>query len=306
LPNETDFNYTNAKKAIADYHGVLSENILLASGAAEVLHIALVTLKPRKVLLPMPTIPLYQEVCKKNGCEIIPFFNEKSNEFDIDVDKLINSSAQADMIIISNPCNPTSRITDRAKMERILDHCQQKGIYLIIDESYIDFVSLDISTVNRVVNYANIIILKTLANYFALRGVRFSYCVSCEGLIELMHMKQITGTVSSIALCGFESLLRDVKYIKKTKAWLMSEPKRFFKIISMLGGITAYKPYANYIFIELEQIPSSVLCERLYNKGIKVCNCNKMGGLDGQYIRISIKDKRSNEKFLDIFSRCLL
>lgn len=255
----------------------------------------------------MPTVTLYSKACKQNGCEVVPLYLDKANEFDIDIDKLIlATSVGVDMIILCNPNNPTSRIIDRTKMLRILDFCQEKGIYIIIDEAFGDFVSGDVSVVKQINRYANLVIIRTLANYFSVSGLRFAYAISCDGLTDLMHMNQTPGTVNYFALIACEILLKDLKYIKGTKAWLQSEPKRFFHIISTLGGVIAYKPFANYIFIELEQVTSATLCERMLSKGINICNCNKFGGLDGQYIRISIKDKKSNEKFLDKFSRCLI
>ena len=306
LADNVDYNYTAAKSALANLHGVKIENILISSGPAEILHIALDTLKIRKVLIPTPSALLYQQACKKHGCKVIPFFLDKNDEFVIVGQKLISSMDDVDLVIISNPNNPTSQIIDKTQMSIILDYCQHKGIYLIIDESYADFVSADISSVKLVERFANVIILRSLADYFALRGLGFSYCVCSQSLSGLMQSNQIPGMVNQLALHGFETLLSDYKYIKKTKAWLLSEPKRFYKKISMLGGVIAYNPYANYIFIELEQIPSATLCDRLEAKGVKVCNCNNRGIIDGQYIRISIKDKRSNDKFLDIFSGCLL
>lgn len=306
LAYQANDGYAAAKSLLAAFNGVLDENILIASGKDELLSLVLGTLRPRKVLVPLPTSCVYQDACKRFGCEVVSFSTEKKDEFDLDAEKLISAAGNVDMIIISNPNNPTSKITDRAKMAKILDYCQLKGIYLVIDESFADFVSEDISSVGKIGKYANIIILKTLSNYFALPGLGLSYSISCQSLTELMQDWQVPLTVSAPSLLAFTSLLGDIKYIKKTKAWLSSEPERFFKRISALKGIVAYKPYANYIFIELEEMPSSVLCERMDKKGIKVCNCNKMGVDERQYIRVAILDKRSNEKFLDAFSGCLL
>ncbi len=306
LSEKSDYYFEKAINTLANYYRVDQENILIANGAEDIIDIIIRTLKPRKVLLPMPCDTMYMQACKRNGCEAVPFYNEKENEFDIIPDKLISAVRDADMIIISNPNNPTGRIIDKASMQKILDHCQQKGIYLVIDESYADFVPVDISSIRHITGYANIVIIRTPANYFALGGLQFAYCISCENLAGLLRMNQVPGTVNTIALLACDNLFNDTRFIKKTKAWLQTEPKRFYKAVSTLGAITAYKPYANYIFIELEQIPAYTLCERMEAKGIKVQNCSRMGILNGQYIRISIKNKKQNEFFLDRFSRCLL
>ncbi|MDD3765910.1 MAG: histidinol-phosphate transaminase [Eubacteriales bacterium] len=302
-----DMAKVGALDAISAYHGVSDKNLTLGSGTSELLYLALKCLKPVRTLVVFPSPPLYAKACRESGSDVVPCFLNKENDFDLDFETF-KKSAQVgvDMVILANPNNPTSRIIPKNLLLKILDYCQEKGIYVVIDEAYADFVSVDISAVKYISKYANVIILRTLSNYFALKGLRFSYAISCESLTELLHKNQFPGTVGYLPLIAFETLFRDFKYIKKTKAWLLSEPKRFYYMVSTLGGVNAYKPFANFIFIELEQIPSAIFCERMANKGISVCNCNSFGGLDGQYIRISIKDRKSNEKFLEKFSSCLL
>ncbi len=295
-----------AVQALAHLHGVMQKNVVTGSGAGELLHTVLHTLKPRRALIPVPSIPLYFAACRLSGCEAVPYTTGKASDFDIDVTDLIAKAPGFDMIILSNPGNPTGRMIGRQCLQKLLDYCQEKGVYLVIDESYADFVAADISAVKHVNLYANIVILRTLANYFALSGLRFGYVIACESLTGLIRANQVPGTVGYFPLLAYSTLLRDKKYIKKTKAWLASEPKRFFHILSTLGGVTAFKPVANYIFVELEQIPAATLCDRLAAKGISVRSCNKTFGTEGQYIRIAIKDRRSNDRFLDAFSRCLL
>ncbi|MDR0405377.1 MAG: aminotransferase class I/II-fold pyridoxal phosphate-dependent enzyme [Clostridiales bacterium] len=308
LSSRPDAQSTAAKNALARYHGVSPENVLIGSGCTELLYLAARTLRPRKVLIPMPAVTVYAEACKSNGCEVVPLYTEKESEFDLDADRLIYAAAEAgaDLVMLCNPGNPTSRIIAKAEMLKILDYCQEKGIYVVVDEAYADFVGADISTAKQINRYANLVIIRTLANYFALPGLRFAYALACDNLTELLYVNRVPDTVGTLALTACETLLCDLKYIRQTKAWLQTEPKRFFRLLSTLGGVIAYKPFANFIFTELEHIPAATLCERLRSKGITVRDCGRLGVAEGKYIRIAIKDKKSNDKFLDGLSRCLL
>ena len=298
----------SALKAIAGYHQITKKNIVIGSGGSELLHLAVKTLRPSKALVAFPSTPLYAKACKDNGCDVVPYILDGRQDFDADFESFaVAASVGVDMVILSNPNNPTGRIIPKHVLMKILDYCQEKGIYVILDEEYADFVSADISAIKYISRYANIIILRTLANYFSLKGLRFAYAIASDSLADVLRMNRMPRTMGYLPLMAFETLFGDLKYIKKTKMWLLSEPKRFYHMISTVGGVRAYKPFANYIFIELQQIPAAILCERLKNKGITVRNCSKFGVPEGgQYIRISIKDKKSNEKFLDKFSRCLL
>ena len=306
LANDFDYDYKATKEILAAYHSIKSENIFIASGCSEILYNALSALKPRKALIPAPAPGIYFGACKRCGCEVVTYHLSPENEFEIDPDKLIALSAGVDMIILGNPGNPTGQVIRRGDMARILEHCQVKGIYLIIDETYADFAAEDISAARHVEKHANIMILRTLSNYFSQKELRFGYCISCESLTELMKVCQAPGTVNYFALNAFGILLRDAKYIKKTKSWLKNEPKRFYNLLYGVDGITPYKPHANYIFVETERMPAAILRDRLLAADIKVRVCGKMMGTQGQYIRVAIKDAKSNNKFLEKLIKCLL
>ena len=302
-----DIKNRKATEILANFHSLNINNIVIGNGATELIYLAIQTIKPRKALIPMPTFIEYQRACKLVGCEVIPYKLEKDDDFELNVDDFIKKiDNSVDMIILCNPNNPTSKIIDKNSMKKLLEYCQTKGIYLMIDEAFADFTLSDISVTGYIKKYANLIIIRSLTKFFAVPGLRIGYAVSCESLCELFIANQYPWSVNYFASIVCEIALKDLNYISKTKKWLNQEPKRFYDMLSALDGIKVYKPSANYILIEIEQTLSSIMTDRLLNKGILVRDASNFKFLDSHFIRIAIKDKKSNDKFFDKFSRCLL
>ena len=73
-----------------------------------------------------------------------------------------------DLLVICNPNNPTSSAITRSDMRRILDICKKKGIFVMVDETYVEFVEdiNQITSVSLTKYYNNIIILRGISKFF--------------------------------------------------------------------------------------------------------------------------------------------
>ena len=307
LEQYPDTKNRKATEIIAKHHLLNKNNIVIGNGATELIYLAIQTIKPRKALIPMPTFTEYQRSCKMIGCEVIPYELKKEEAFELIIDDFIAKIDNSiDMVIICNPNNPTSKIISKNSMKKLLEFCQPKGIYIMIDEAFVDFTLSDISVIGYIKKYANLIIIRSLTKFFAVPGLRIGYAVACESLTQLFIANKYPWSVNYFASIVCEISLKDSTYINKTKKWLNQEPKRFYDLLCTLSGIKVYKPNANYILIEVEKTLASIMAERLLNKGIFIRDASNFKFLDAHFIRIAIKDKKSNDKFFDKFSMCLL
>ena len=69
---------------------------------------------------------------------------KETDEFILNVDFLCQSllAGSYDFLIICNPNNPTSSAILRSDMERLLTFCEQHDIFVMIDETYVEFALL--------------------------------------------------------------------------------------------------------------------------------------------------------------------
>ena len=74
--------------------------------------------------------------------------------------------------MLCNPNNPTSTAISASEMRQILDACLQHGIFVMVDETYVEFSEqVDaVSSVSLTNYYTNLIILRALQNSSRLRA----------------------------------------------------------------------------------------------------------------------------------------
>jgi len=129
-----------AKQSLSNFLNLPKENLFLGNGSAELIFLTLRVLKPKKVLLPVPTFSEYERAAIGVGAQIKFLVLEEQNGFHIPEERLINSFKEADLLILCNPNNPTGNLLN----EEILKECARisKG-WLLIDEAFLEFVPFE-------------------------------------------------------------------------------------------------------------------------------------------------------------------
>lgn len=310
LTRYPDPDYTGAKRSLAEFNHVNESNIIMGNGATEIIFLIMEVLKPKKVLIPCPSFSEYEQAALFADCEVEHYRIKEEEDYILDSRDLMESLTEdIEMLVLCNPNNPTSQIIERKPMKDILDFCREKGITVVIDEAFIDFVDeeFNISMVDELSVYPNLFIIKALTKIFAIPGLRLGYGIGSERLIKRLELKKQPWTLNNMASLAAEILPKDRKYIEETKKWIKAERLRFFSKLSSINGIKVYEPFCNFILIKLldDRLTSYNLCEKMAQKGILVRNAANFIFLDEKYIRIAIKDQRSNDIFLEKFVKTL-
>ena len=180
-----------ARQAIAGYlneryeAGVDPSEILITPGAKGAIFLALATyLKPGdEVIVPEPTYPAYSEAAKILGAKpvFVPIeWQGASKGFRINIDWIKEKvTEKTRMLILNNPHNPTGAMFSPREVEDLLDFARERGIVLLADEIYDNFVyEGEFRSVLRdpawrdTVAYVN-----GLSKTFAMTGWRLGYLV---------------------------------------------------------------------------------------------------------------------------------
>ena len=171
-----DREYTSLRKKIAEYVNAQTDDIIVGNGSTELISLFIQIKHPKKALIVGPTYSEYErEVSLGGGCSLY-YRLEEENNFNIDIESLEKElDKDVDLLVICNPNNPTSSAITRSDMRRILDICKKKGIFVMVDETYVEFVE-DINQITSVSTkyYNNIIILRGISKFFAAPGLRLA------------------------------------------------------------------------------------------------------------------------------------
>src|SRR5207237_6023545 len=126
-----EFEATRLRSALANAYGLAPESLLVGNGSNELLASAIATfVEPgRRVAFARPTFALYEKLITIAGGEPVPIdIDPRSGVLPLD-------RADADVVIVCSPNNPTGGVLPHGGIQRLLD----SGAVVLFDRAYGDF-----------------------------------------------------------------------------------------------------------------------------------------------------------------------
>ena len=301
-----DREYTVLRNILAKYCDTSAENILVGNGSTELISLFIKTIAPKKAMIIGPTYSEYERELNLGGGSGMYFPLKEEDGFIIDVNKLVASLNESiDMLIMCNPNNPTSTAVSRSDMRRILDACKTYDIFVMIDETYIEFAAnYDlINCVPLTSSYNNLCILRGISKFFAAPGLRLGYalCGNSDLVSELASVKD-PWTVCSLAEVAARLMFSDSKYISATKELISSERKRVTDALLNVSGLKVYEPVANFVLCRItkENVDADILFDKCIRRNMMIRNCSSFPFLDNTYFRICFMNPADNDRLLEV------
>lgn len=295
------------KQAIAEHYDVPRENIVLGNGGAELFYVFFHAVRPKRVLLPVPSFSEYERAALSAYAEVVYLPLREENDFQVDEREILPQLQEGDCLILGNPNNPTGQLVKVNVLERMIGEAHRKNVRVLVDESFVDFRSdaRDYTVRPLVGTYDNLIVVQSLTKFFAIPGLRLGFAVTAPRLAEKLETAKDPWNTNLLAQAAGVAALGDGEYQKKTLEWLEPEREYMYRSLSEFEGIKAYRPTVNFIFLRLspEWENSSVFCERMKGKRILIRNCSNYPGLDDTYVRVAVKTREENKVLLDAFRR---
>lgn len=300
-----DRKYTHLRQKISNYTGADLESILVGNGSTELISLFINLIHPNKSLIVGPTYSEYEREILLNGGKANYYPLKEELDFQIDIDNLKKSLLDdIDLLVLCNPNNPTASSILQKDLAIILDYCASKNIYVMIDETYIEFAeAMDKTTaIPLVKSYENLIILRGISKFFSSPGLRFGYGICGNSdLINRINEIKNPWTINILASFGAEVMLEDAEYIETTKKLIHSERLKIYNSLKNWKNIKVYKPNANFILFKLlkDNIDSIMIFEELIHQNMIIRDASSFPFLDSKYMRFCFLLPEQNQKLLD-------
>jgi len=303
IPYYPDSDCNLLREAIAKYlGGVSGENVILGNGSTEVIHLFAEVFIERGdlALIPVPTFGEYEKAVRKMGGK--PRYIRLSRDFHIDLGSFLREMKGAKIIFLCNPNNPTSTLILHDSLLKIIEKAYEEDALVFLDESFIEFVDEEerFSMVSEVENYPNLFVLRSFTKVFGLAGLRVGYGVAHSEVASLLLRAKVPWNVNCLAQAAAIAALNDDEYLRRT--WRLIKDERAFLLreLRRIRGFKVFPAHANFILINIRDsgFTAAELKERLLNYGILIRDCSSFRGLDEYYIRVAVRTRWENEKFI--------
>lgn len=303
-----DREYTSLRNCIADYAGTEADHVIVGNGSTELISLFIQIKHPKKAVVIGPTYSEYEREISLGGGTTLYYPLKEENDFILDVEDFTSSlNENVDLVVICNPNNPTSSCINRQTMRRILDVCKRYDIFVMVDETYVEFADNveEITAVSLTNYYNNIIILRGTSKFFAAPGLRLGYAITGNAdLIKLINTRKNPWTINSLAVIAGEIMFTDQEYIKNTRELITSERDRIYEILKNHPDFKVYQPSGNFMLVKLlrPDLTSQDLFDKTIRQGMMIRDCSTFPFLDNKYIRFCLMSREMNDKLLS----CLL
>lgn len=290
------------KQSIANYHSLELNQILVGNGSIELMYLLTSELTGKRALCLRPSFSEYEYLLKLNGFELIYFDLLEENDFVLDLDALIKILDDVDTVFIGNPNNPTGKCIEHDDLLLLLKVCREKGVFLIVDEAFIDFTSNAENTIIDYVNdYDNLVVFRSMTKIYALAGLRLGYLAASKNIVNVVSKKLCPWNVNVIAQKAGVHALTDDNYLKESFD-LISKEKDF--LLSGLKEIPAIKVFdsdVNFFLCKLVNMNfnSSELKEELFKYKVLIRDCCSFSGLSDCFIRLAVRTREENTALLN-------
>jgi aspartate aminotransferase len=309
--NTGDVKYTpsdgiaSLKKAIIRYTEenydkmVGAENVIVTSGAKQAIYNVLYTiLNPQdEVIIPVPYWVSYPEMVKM-AYGVPVFVKPEDGGLYPHMREIEEAVPYTRAMIINSPNNPSGVIYPKQFIAEVVDFCEKKNIWLIMDDIYHKLV-FDGKTAapcfqftHKDIEATKIIVINGVSKLYGMTGFRIGWAVANSKVVEIMNNVQgnVTSGPSVVlqaaaegALTGLQGLVEALRLtIQNNRDVMMNE-------LSAFDGVKATKPEGTfYVFPDFSayMTDSLKLSQFLLKKALVVTVPGKEFGMEGR-LRLS-------------------
>ncbi len=294
------------KKAVIRYteenYGrlVTPDNVIISTGAKQAIYNILFTIvDPQdEVIILAPYWVSYPDMVRMvYGVPVIVKPEDGTFQPRIEeVEEVLSSYTKA--IIVNSPNNPSGTVYPPEFVKALVELCEERGIYLIMDDIYHKLVFDGVEAApgyrytNKDIEDTHVIVVNGVSKLYGMTGFRIGWAIAPQKMVKVMAniQSQITSCPPALnqaaaegALTGMQSITENLRLtIQNHREVMMQELRAFTDVIVPKPSGTFYC-LADFRAYEQDSIK---LAEFLLKKALVVTVPGAAFGMEG-YLRLS-------------------
>jgi histidinol-phosphate aminotransferase len=277
-----------AVAAVAARHRRSADEVLLTAGAAEAFVLLARALRPRHAVVVHPQFTEPEAALRAAGHRvdqvILPF------PFTLDPTLV---PADADLVFIGNPTNPTSIAHPRDVLLRLV----RPGRIVVVDEAFADCLPGEPESVADHGDLDGLVVIRSLTKTWALAGLRVGYLLAAPDIVRLLAAAQPPWPVSSPALEACVATASDAaaREVERWSRGLAAERDHLLERLAGIDGVrTVTAAAASFVLLDTG---IGDVRTRLHGHGFAVRRGETFPGLRPGWIRVAVRDPETSDRF---------
>ena len=254
--------YTNTagtlelKKAVCQYHAANfgtdykpNECIITVGGKHIIFNLMQAMVNPGdEVVIPVPFWVTYKDVVNYAGGKCVFVDTSEENGFTLTADMIKpHLGPRTKIVLINSPSNPSGAVLDRAQFEEIYRLTSERGIYLITDECYCQFLydSEPFSIASLPGAKESVIVAGSLSKTYAMTGWRIGFGLAPAAVIGAITKLQSHSTSNPTSIAqkaAVEALLGPQDSVKEMLAEYRRRRDFVVRRLRRIPGVKCAEP----------------------------------------------------------------
>ncbi|GAB2975474.1 Rv2231c family pyridoxal phosphate-dependent protein CobC [Amycolatopsis acidiphila] len=279
---------TEATEAVAARHGRQPGEVLVTAGAAEAFTLLATAFRGRDAVVVHPQFTEPEAALRAAGHE--------PRRVVLQPDYVLDPSLvpdDADLVFVGNPTNPTSVLHPAATLEALL----RPGRVLVVDEAFLDAVPGEPESLAGKA-LPGLVVIRSLTKTWGIAGLRAGYLLAEPGIVRRLQAVQPPWSVSTPAARAVVACCRPAALDEADKLAVLAERDRERLVAGLreLGVAVPGTPRAPFVLVKIPGAQRLRL--RLREAGYAVRRGDTFPGLDGDHLRLAVRDEATTTGFL--------
>ncbi|MBQ9668482.1 MAG: pyridoxal phosphate-dependent class II aminotransferase [Prevotella sp.] len=261
------------------------EQVMATNGATEAIYLVAQAYSGRRSAILAPTFSEYADACRL------------SDHLILYIERLADLPADAQLLWLCNPNNPTGTVVDHDALLNCIDSRPQT--LFVIDASYAPFTQRPLLTPAEGARRTNVVMLHSMTKRFAVPGLRLGYVTANAEVIRLLRRRQMPWSIGSLSQLAALYLLEHREDYALPTAQLISECQRMAQALQATGMIDVHPSDTHILLCRLRQGTAAGLKERLARRhGLLIRDAANFRGLTPAHFRIAVQSPEEDDELL--------
>ena len=297
--------YRRLVETAAGVYGVDTDELLVGAGADEILDLIGKAFVPPggRAVVPAPTYAMYRVITEQRGATtvIVPRLGAGEG-YRLDLDATREAAAEADVVWLCSPNNPTGLPEPAGAIASFLDDiaadaevAARRAPIVVLDEAYAEFVGSSLLDLRR--RHDNLVVVRTASKAYALAGLRVGFAIARSATIARIAPYRPPGSVSTISVTVVTEALKDPRGMVANVARVDAERERLGDGLRDAGWSVG-PTVTNFLLVDLATPDRAAatatgmlrrgLVPRTFGNGHPLAHC----------LRLTIRDRAGNDRLI--------
>lgn len=285
-----DDDYAPLFDAYAKWMHIKPEQLIAGNGSDQMLGMVIGTVlsKGKTLYTLSPDFSMYDYYASSYEAKVEKYPTHVDGSFDIQDFIEKGKEKKADLILFSNPNNPTGHCLTE---EEVLQIVKAFDGPVVIDEAYMEFSTH--TMIPYVEKYPNLFVTRTLSKAYGLAGLRVGFLIGNEKAMAEYRKIRVPYLLSTVSQRIATIVIEHAEDFQMEIQSIIQYREEMFDKLCMLRYMTFYPSEANFLYGQCEDKPLLMECFKKANIVIR-------DYAGGDFFRITIGNREENEKVLQV------